>query len=125
LPAPAQFVASGYGQFAEVAKAPAHGHRLEILEVLAQGERSVEPLAERAEPSIAKRLAAPSAGARGGPACFAPRRQRILDRLSDPSVLDLIAALRHVAERNLAEVREVIMSATPWSRSRAGSLPGR
>ena len=39
--------------FAEVAKALAHGHRLEILELLAQGERSVESLAERAGLSVA------------------------------------------------------------------------
>ena len=37
-----------YRQFAEVAKALGHGYRLEILELLAQGERSVEALAEHA-----------------------------------------------------------------------------
>src|SRR5579883_2149699 len=42
-----------YEQFAEVAKGVAHGHRLEILELLAQGELSVEVLAERAGLSIA------------------------------------------------------------------------
>jgi hypothetical protein len=35
-----------YAQFAAVAKALAHGHRLELLELVAQGERSVETLAE-------------------------------------------------------------------------------
>ena len=34
--------------------------------------------------------------------------KRIFYRLSDPLVLDLTAALRRVAERNVAEVREVI-----------------
>ena len=42
-----------YEQFAEVAKALGHGHRLEILELLAQREQSVEALAERAGLSIA------------------------------------------------------------------------
>src|SRR6516164_4761490 len=42
-----------YAQFAEVAKALGHGHRLEILELLAQGERSVEALASRAGLSLA------------------------------------------------------------------------
>src|SRR4030095_22483 len=37
-----------YVQFAEMAKALGHAHRLEILELLPQGERSVESLAERA-----------------------------------------------------------------------------
>ena len=37
----------------EVAKALGHRHRLKILELLAQGERTVEMLAERAGLSIA------------------------------------------------------------------------
>ena len=40
-------------QFAAVAKAAAHPHRLALLEQLAQGERSVEVLADRAKLSIA------------------------------------------------------------------------
>ena len=42
-----------YAQFAVVAKAMAHEHRLELLELVAQGERSVEALAERSGLSIA------------------------------------------------------------------------
>ena len=42
-----------FTQFAAVAKALAHAHRLELLEQLAQGERSVEVLAERAGLSVA------------------------------------------------------------------------
>ena len=97
-----------YGHFAEVAKALGHGHRLEILELLAQGERSVEALAERAGLSIANasqhlrlmRQAGVLASRRDG--------KRVLYRLSDPAVLDLAAALRRVGERNLAKVREVV-----------------
>jgi DNA-binding transcriptional ArsR family regulator len=33
-----------FAQFAAIAKTLAHGHRLELLEQLAQGERSVEVL---------------------------------------------------------------------------------
>ena len=36
-----------FAQFAAVAKALAHAHRLDLLEQVAQGERSVEVLAER------------------------------------------------------------------------------
>lgn len=97
-----------FEQFAAVAKALGHGHRLEILELAAQGERSVEALAERAGLSVANasqhlrllRQAGLLASRRDG--------KHILYRLSDPSVLDLTAALRHAAERNLAEVREVV-----------------
>ena len=40
-------------QFAAVAKTLAHAHRLELLEQLAQGERSVEVLAQRTGLSVA------------------------------------------------------------------------
>lgn len=97
-----------YGHFAEVAKALGHGHRLEILELLAQGERSVEALAERAGLSIANASQHLRLMRQAG--LLASRRdgKRILYRLSDPAVLDLVAALRRVGERNLAEVREVV-----------------
>jgi ArsR family transcriptional regulator len=97
-----------FAGFAEVAKALGHGHRLEILELLAQGERSVEALAERVGLSIANASQHLRLMRRAG--LLASRRdgKRILYRLSEPSVLDLTAALRRVAERNLAEVREVI-----------------
>ena len=36
-----------YGHLADVAQALGHAHRLELLEHLAQGERSVEDLSER------------------------------------------------------------------------------
>src|SRR4026207_1970532 len=42
-----------FAQFAAVAKSLAHAHRLELLEQLAQGERSVEVLAERTGMSVA------------------------------------------------------------------------
>jgi rhodanese-related sulfurtransferase/DNA-binding transcriptional ArsR family regulator len=97
-----------YSQFATVAKALGHGHRLEILELLAQGERSVDDLADRAGLSTANasqhlrlmRQAGLLASRRAG--------NRILYRVTDPSVLESVAALRRVAEKNLAEVREVV-----------------
>src|SRR2546429_7557536 len=42
-----------FAHFAAVAKSLAHAHRLELLEQLAQGERSVEVLAERTGLSVA------------------------------------------------------------------------
>ena len=96
--------------FAEVAKAFAHGHRLEILEQLAQGERSVEALAECVGLSVANasqhlrlmRAAGVLSSRRDG--------KRILYALSDPAVLNAVAALHKVAERNSARVRDVIAS---------------
>jgi rhodanese-related sulfurtransferase/predicted transcriptional regulator len=96
--------------FAEVAKALGHGHRLEILELLAQGERSVEALAERAGLSVANASQHLRLMRRAGLLVSRRDGKRILYRPSDASVLDLAAALRRVAERNLAEVRQLIGS---------------
>jgi rhodanese-related sulfurtransferase len=97
-----------FAGIAEVAKAAGHGHRLEILELLAQGERSVEALAERVGLPIANVSQHVRLMRRTG--LLASRRdgKRVFYRLSDPSVLDLTAALQRVAERNFAEVRDVI-----------------
>lgn len=97
-----------FAGFAEVAKALGHGHRLEILELLAQGERSVESLAERVGLSVANASQHLRLMRRTG--LLASRRdgKRILYRPHDAAVLELAAALRRVAERNAAEVRTVI-----------------
>ncbi len=97
-----------FARFAETAKALGHGRRKEILELLAQGERSVEALAERVGLSIANASQHLRLMHRTG--LLASRRdgKRILYRLNDPSVLELTAALQRVAERNVADVREVI-----------------
>ena len=42
-----------FAQFAAIAKTLGHGHRLELLELVAQGERTVEVLASRTGLSIA------------------------------------------------------------------------
>ncbi len=99
-----------FAGFAEVAKALGHGQRLEILELLAQGERSVEALAERIGLPIANVSQHLRLMRRTGLLTSRREGKRVLYRLSDPSVLDLMAALRRVAERNFAEVRDVIGS---------------
>ncbi len=97
-----------YAHFADVAKALGHSRRLEILELLAQGERSVELIAERAGLSVANASQHLRLMRQAG--LLASRRdgKYILYCLSDPAVLDLVATLHRVAERTLAEVREVI-----------------
>lgn len=99
---------AAFACFAEVAKALGHGRRLEILELLAQGERSVEALAESAGLPVANASQHLRLMRQAG--LLASRRdgKRIFYRLSDPSVLDVTAALRRVAERNLAQVRELV-----------------
>ncbi len=109
-----------FSAFAEVAEALAHRHRLEILEQLAQGESSIEALVERIGLSIANTSQRLRLMRRAG--LFASRRDgtRIFYRLSDSTALEAGAALQRVAERNLAEVREVIGGCF---RQRAASAP--
>lgn len=97
-------------QFAAVAKAAAHPHRLELLEQLAQGERSVEALAQRLRLSIANASQHLQQLRRAG--LIASRREGkfVFYRLTDEAVLHLLASLRQIAERNLAEVDRVVRS---------------
>jgi ArsR family transcriptional regulator len=99
-----------YAQFAVVAKAIAHEHRLELLELVAQGERSVEALAERSGLSIANVSQHLQNLRRAG--LVASRRQAkfVLYRLADEAVLIMLAALQKVAERNVGEVERILRS---------------
>jgi ArsR family transcriptional regulator len=99
-----------YAQFAGVAKAIANAHRLELLELVAQGERSVEALAERSGLSVANASQHLQHLRRAG--LVAARRQAkfVLYRLADDAVLTMLAAMRKVAERNVAEVERILRS---------------
>ena len=99
-----------YVQFAAVAKAIANEHRLELLELVAQGERSVEALAERSGLSIANASQHLQHLRRAG--LVAARRQAkfVLYRLADDAVLTMLAAMHKVAERNVGEVERILRS---------------
>ena len=99
-----------FAQFAAVAKSLAHTHRLELLEQLAQGERSVEVLADRTRLSIANASQHLQHMRRAGLVANRRDGKFVYYRLVDDSVLDLLAALRRIAERNVAEVERVIRS---------------
>lgn len=95
-------------QFASVAKALAHEHRLELIEHLGQGERSVERLAGLSGISIANASQHLQQMRRAG--LLASRRdgKRVLYRLADDAVVALLSALRSIAERSLGEVEKVV-----------------
>jgi rhodanese-related sulfurtransferase/DNA-binding transcriptional ArsR family regulator len=97
-----------FTQFATVAKAVAHPHRLELLEQLAQGERSVEVLAERVRISIANASQHLQHMRRAGLVSARREGKFVFYGLSDDTVLDLLASVRRIAERNLAEVERVV-----------------
>lgn len=85
--------------FARVGKALANGHRIELLDLVAQGERSVEVLATRADISIALASAHLQALRRAGLVAARRDGNRILYRLADDDVYALLASLRTVASR--------------------------
>src|SRR5881227_2788408 len=96
---------------AEIAQAVGHAHRLELLEHLGQGERSVEDLAARTGLTMANtsrhlqllRRAALVEGRREG--------KRVFYRLSDEhAIIALLHALSRVGERNSAEIARVMAS---------------
>lgn len=97
-----------FSHFAAVAKSLGHAHRLELLEQLAQGERSVDVLAQRTGLSIANASQHLQHMLRAG--LIANRRDGkfIFYRLADDAVLDLLASLRRIAERSVADVARVV-----------------
>jgi ArsR family transcriptional regulator len=99
-----------FAQFATVAKSLGHPHRLELLEQLAQGERTVEILADRTRLSIANTSQHLQQMRRAGLVTNRRDGKFVFYQLADDSVLSLLAALRTIAERNLAEVERVVRS---------------
>ena len=93
-----------YEQFARIGKALAAPARLELLDLLHQGERSVDALAARAELSVAN--ASQHLQVLAAARLVETRRdgQRILYRVADDSVEALWHALRRTAEAQLAEL---------------------
>jgi rhodanese-related sulfurtransferase/DNA-binding transcriptional ArsR family regulator len=97
-------------EFAAVARALGHAHRLELLEQLAQGERCVEILAQKTGLSIANASQHLQQMRRAGMVSTRRDGKFVYYRLADDGVLDLLAALRRIAERNVAEVERIVRS---------------
>lgn len=94
--------------FAGLARALGNPHRLDLLEHLAQGEKSVEALAAKTELSFANASQHLQALRRAGLVDAERRGKHIIYRLSSEDVLDLLAALRQVAERHVAGAQQVV-----------------
>src|SRR5947208_3312999 len=88
--------------FAEVAKALASGRRTEIVDVLAQGERSVDEVAAEIHQSVANTSHHLRAMARAGLLTTRRDGTRIFYRLASERVADLWSALRDVASEHVA-----------------------
>ena len=97
-----------YGQLARLGKALSSPHRLEILELLAQGERTVESLAAEMELSMAN--TSQHLQALKQAALVEGRKDGLFVhyRLADPAVFELSKVIRSVAERRLADFERLV-----------------
>jgi rhodanese-related sulfurtransferase/DNA-binding HxlR family transcriptional regulator len=96
-----------YEGFAEIAKALASGRRAEIADVLAQGERSVDDLAEEIGQSLANTSHHLRAMARAGVVTTRRDGTRVYYALASERVADLWMALRDVAVEHVAAVERL------------------
>jgi rhodanese-related sulfurtransferase len=102
-----QFKDAIYEQFSRVGKAVSSAKRLELLDLLCQGERTVEGLAGEAELSIANtsqhlqvlRAARLVEASKEG--------LYVTYRIADPAVGDFVRTIRVLAEQQLAEVEQI------------------
>ncbi|SCK27706.1 transcriptional regulator, ArsR family [Variovorax sp. HW608] len=101
-----------YEQVARIGKALSSPKRLELIELLAQGEKSVETLATQAEIDI--RLASAHLRALREARLVETRREGtfIHYRLSGPDVAPLWVSLREAAEEHLVELRVALEQMT-------------
>ena len=110
-----------YSSLAEVAQAIGHAHRLELLEHLAQGQRSVEELAARSGLTFANTSRHLQILRRARLVETERRGKHILYSLTgETEVVALLKALGCVGERNLAEVRQMM---TDYSDARDAPAP--
>jgi len=97
-----------YEQLARLGKALSHGNRLELLEFVAQRARSVEELATMTRLSVANASKHLQELRRAGLVQARKEGLRVFYEVAGPDVVDLLAALRRVAETRLAEVDQLL-----------------
>lgn len=103
-----EFKSRLFAEFARIGKALANPHRLEILVLLAQGERTVESIANETGQSIANTSRHLQQLRQAQ--LVSTRREGLYVhyRLAGPEVVAVIVALRHAGETHLAEVDRVV-----------------
>lgn len=97
-----------FEQFARVGKALSSGKRLQMLEFLAQGERSVDVLSRMTGLSVANTSLHLQVLRQAGLTSARKEGLYVFYRLSGDSVVRLLAALRVVGQDHLAEVDKLV-----------------
>ena len=104
------FKQSLFSQFARIGKALSNANRLEILEFLAQGERSVEDLAKISGLSIANTSQHLQQLRQVGLVNARKEGLKVFYSINGPDVVTLLGSLRDVAEHHLDEVTQLVNS---------------
>lgn len=99
-----------FAQFARVGKALSNGNRLELLEFIAQRERSVDELAKVSGLSVANTSQHLQQLRQAGLVISRKDGLKVYYRLSGGDVISLLDALRKVAERHVSDVERLINS---------------
>ena len=99
-----------FEQFAAVARTLGSAHRLELLELLAQTERSVEELAGLSGLALANASQHLQQLRRLGLVEARRDGTRVIYKLADPEVVVLLGALARVTQRNVGAVEKVLSS---------------
>lgn len=95
-------------EFARIAKALSSPARLELLDFLAQGERNVEGLADATKLSVANTSQHLQQLRQAGLVRARKQGQQVYYALASADVVELLVALRHAAERHIAEVDRLV-----------------
>jgi rhodanese-related sulfurtransferase/predicted transcriptional regulator len=97
-----------FRHFARIGKAAASPARLEILDLLSQGEKPVERLARQAGLSVTNTSNHLKELRSAGLVASQKEGLHVYYRLADPAVHDFLRCLQEIARRQLAEVREIV-----------------
>lgn len=99
-----------FATWAEIAKGLSSPHRLELLDVLAQGERSVEALAEATKLSVTNTSAHLAALKRARLVATRRQAQFVFYRLADDGVVRVVREIQALARRRFSDITGVMQS---------------
>ena len=97
-----------YSQVARIGKVVGHGHRLELLEYMAQGERTVEALARLTGLSVANTSQHLRVMRQSGLVEARKDGLYVYYSLTDDEIVRLLASMRKLAESHLADVDRLV-----------------
>ena len=97
-----------FDRFAQIGKALGQGNRLELLEALAQGERSVDALSQACGMPISNTSHHLQILREAGLLTSRKSGLQVFYRIADDEVLRLISGMRRIAHRQSAEVERIV-----------------